>query len=295
MRTFWLPGALVLPITAISMTATTMGDTLDLMRTSLATGIPNQAEEEEAASRTYMRVNVGANFTRDANVHDFASSGTAAVAPGSGSTAGLQGVHFGFDLGADSSFAIGYELMPGFSIEGEFGFAWNPVRSVSGIVNVPTGVLLNPNTTSTLGGGSGDLIQIPAFVNFNADLPLSTDESEFWPFIGMNAYLTIHAGVGATYSHMKFDNGTIAAVGAIPTTTLSLDGGGFAVGYQVGTSLRIEIAHNLEFGVFGKVRGTARSNFGSVTYSNPGLFTAGSMSTSALLNYTFGVNLRYEF
>lgn len=293
MRRFLIPTTVMLAVPALWASAS--ADTLDLMRTSIATGIPMQAEEEDSSVGLYIRHRLGVNFMEDANTTDLPSSGTLRVAPGGTSRAGLQGVHFSFDAGVDSTIAFGYEVSPGFSIEAAVGIAWNPVSQVSGIINVPTGDPINPNATSSLGGGSGDLFQVPVFVNFNADIPLSTEQTEFWPFIGRTATLTVHAGVGMTYSRMKFENGVLSAVDDVPQTLLSLDHGAFAFGYEIGTHLRVNIADNLELGGYFTFRGTARTNLGTAEFSNAGLYTAGDLSASALLNYAAGVTLRYEF
>lgn len=293
MRRFLIPTTAMLAVPVLWASAS--ADTLDLMRTSIATGIPMQAEEEATASKFYFRSNLGANLMEDANATDLPSSGTLGVAPGGTSRAGLRDVQFSFDAGVDSSIAFGYQVAPGFSIEAAVGIAWNPVHQVTGTINAPSGDPVNPIATASLSGGSGDLYQIPVFVNFNADLPLSTEQSEFWPFIGRTATLTVHAGIGVTYSKMKFENGVLSAVNDVPQTLLSLDHGAFAFGYEIGTKLRIQIADNLELGSYFNFRGTARTSLGAAEFSNPGLYTAGDISARSLLNFAVGITLRYDF
>ena len=291
----WLAVA-SLPITA----GIASGDTLDLVRTAVANGVTVNADDsEEDTLGLFFRFNFGANFMDNANIKDIPMRGPGPIAMPAGTNGrpGLSNAAIKFNTGIDATVAFGYELSDWLSIELQTGLVWNGVNGVTGNWMIPNGQPggVQQTVTTNIWGGNGNLYQVPMMVNLNFDIPLSTPDSERWPFIGCTTYLTLNLGVGAEYAKLKIDDIQLPGGAGVPTLNAGIDKGAWGFAYQVGANLRMEIAHNMDLGLYFQFRGTSSMNFGSPSVTGTPLVSGMDFTVSSLMNYAVGMNFRIEF
>ncbi|MCH2161554.1 MAG: hypothetical protein MK085_06730 [Phycisphaerales bacterium] len=288
----WLAAA-SLPITA----GLASGDTLDLVRTAVANGVTVQADDTDKGTMgLYFRFDAGANFLGNANIKNVSLQGTSMPT----GTPGISNAGIKFNPGLDTAVSFGYELGDWLSIELQTGLAWNGINGIYGNWLIPNGISGTGEqliVDRNISGGNGHLYQIPMMVNLNFDIPLSTPDSERWPFIGHTAYLTLSVGVGAEYAHLNITDMYFPGGGGTGLATMraELDNGAWAFAYQVGANLRMELAQNMDLGVYFRFRGTSSFDFGNPTFDAPGVNSPRGFEISSLLNYAVGMNFRIEF
>jgi len=215
MKTFWLTGA---AITSLAIATTTSGDTLDLVRATIANGINSQTAEEENPSQPveesgfYIQGNLGANLMSDIKINRQQNPVKMAV-------------------GVDGGMRFGYQICEWLSVDAQTGVAWNEGRDMAA-------------------GQSLTLYQVPVMANVNFTIPLSRPGSERWPFIGVTTYFDFNVGLGAEWT--RFDTTNFSAPGMSDKTD------DWAFAYQVGTDLRFGLTSNFDLGLFFNFRGTTK-------------------------------------
>jgi opacity protein-like surface antigen len=235
-------------------------------------------------SKMYVDTDLGVSFVPNVSVKDTALSPTVDF--------GTAGVSADIDAGFAWNIALGVEVSESASIELQTGYTRNGFGGFTSGQWVAFGVAGG----LPIGGGDGDLTQIPVFVNAKYEIPLMerTAGSD-----GGGLKLELGGGLGVVNVGADIDDIEAVGLGVLLPgaggARASIDGSSWEFAGQLMVGLAWELSSNIDLGVRYRFVAVSGADLGVAQFNTPLLTGVGSVETDSVYSHSISAMLSIEF